>query len=432
MLCFYRRMSKKHLYIILFAIAILGLSVVQYQYFRIGLNLAGVQFNEKMGEAVEEIEKELKGKNDLTFLVGSAITKNDSNFRLSLDSLQDASVYFLNDFLSRKLLQKGIKTDFGFVIYDKDSLQYLHSDEVAVKDDKLLKYPVALEGYLPDLVGKKLNLELHFENVNRYFLSQLNGLTIPSIIFLTIIILVIIWVYRSLNMQHNLIMTTNEFVNNLTHELKTPVFSIGVATKILEENGQKENQKIASIIRMQVDKLKNQIDKVLELGIIEGKKNFLDRKVIDVKPLLEDIIDNFGAIAALSNIDFRSQLTGDSFLVNGDLYHLENAINSLIENARKYSGNSPVIELLAYKSSKKLIIKVKDNGIGIEEHELKKIFEKYYRVSQGDLHAVKGYGLGLNYVKRIVHLHKGKIEVESIVNEGSTFILKIPLVENGR
>lgn len=425
-------MSKKHLYIILFVIAILGLSVVQYQYFRIGLNLAGVQFNEKMGEAIEDIKADLKGKNDLTFLVGSAITKNDSNFRLSLDSLQDASVYFFNDFLNKKLLQKGIKTDFSFVIYDTDSIQYLHSEEVDIEADNLLKYPVALEGYLPDMIGKKLNLELHFENVNRYFLSQLNGLTIPSILFLIIIILVILWVYRSLNMQHDLIMTTNEFVNNLTHELKTPVFSIGVATKILEEKGHKEDQKIAEIIRTQVEKLKNQIDKVLELGIIEGKKNFITKKMIDAKPMLDKIAEDYKLFGELIDIEFESDIEEDKFIVNADLYHLENAINSLLENARKYSNEKAKIEFFVHKSQKYLEISIRDDGIGIEESELKNIFEKYYRVSHGDLHAVKGYGLGLNYVKRIVHLHKGRIEVESTIDKGSTFKIKIPLVRNGK
>ena len=110
-------MGKNYVYIILFIVAILGLSVIQYQYFRIGLNLAGVQFNQKIGEAAEEINNELKGKNELTFLLGSVLSENDSNFRLSSDSLQDASVYFMNDFLKEKLLQEGIKADYSFTIY---------------------------------------------------------------------------------------------------------------------------------------------------------------------------------------------------------------------------------------------------------------------------------------------------------------------------
>ena len=420
-------MTKRYFYIGLFIVTIIGLSIVQYQYFRIGLNLAGIQFNEKMGLVIEDVKQELKGKNELTFLVGSAMSKNDLNFRLSLDSLRDASSYFMSNFLKEKLLQKGIKADFGFVIYDKDSIQYMQSSTVYKSDDMLLKFPIILEGYLPELLDKKLSLEIRFKNVNRYFLSQLNGLTIPSIVFIIIIIIVILWVYRAFYLQQNLIVISNEFLNNLTHELKTPVFSIGVATKILEEKGHEEDKKIAGIIRVQVEKLKNQIDKVLELGIIEGKKDFIVKKQVDVKPLLMNVIHDFGQIAELMNFEFSGDLEGDSYIVIGDLYHLENTINSLLENSKKYSKDSVQIRLRAYKTKKNLVIEIKDNGIGMAPAELKKIFQKYYRVSQGDLHDVKGYGLGLNYVKRIVHLHKGKVEVESTVNQGSIFTIKIPL-----
>jgi len=303
----------------------------------------------------------------------------------------------------------------------------MQSSTVYKSDDMLLKYPIILEGYLPELLDKKLSLEIRFKNVNRYFLSQLNGLTIPSIVFIIIIIIVILWVYRAFYLQQNLIVISNEFLNNLTHELKTPVFSIGVATKILEEKGHEEDKKIAGIIRVQVEKLKNQIDKVLELGIIEGKKDFIVKKQVDVKPLLMNVIHDFGQIAELMNFEFSGDLEGDSYIVIGDLYHLENTINSLLENSKKYSKDSVQIRLRAYKTKKNLVIEIKDNGIGMAPAELKKIFQKYYRVSQGDLHDVKGYGLGLNYVKRIVHLHKGKVEVESTVNQGSIFTIKIPL-----
>jgi len=157
-------MFKKYLYIILFIVAIIGLSYVQYQYFRIGLNLAGTQFNENMGAAAKDIKRELQGKNELTFLVGSAISKNDLSFRLSMDSIQDASIYFMDEFLQDKLLSHGIKTGYGFSLYQKDSAAYLSSKDSFTNEDKLLRYPIILEGYLPDLLGKRLTLELQFEN----------------------------------------------------------------------------------------------------------------------------------------------------------------------------------------------------------------------------------------------------------------------------
>jgi len=423
-------MIKKYLYIILFIVAIVGLSFVQYQYFRIGLNLAGVQFNQHMGEAVKDIKGGLNRRNELTILVGSVITKDDSRFNLSQDSVQDAAIYFLDEFLKEKLLQNGIKAAYSFRLFENDSIDLLGSKKVYKQDENILRYPVVLDGYLPVLLNDKIILELQFENVNRYFLSQLNGLTIPSIIFLVIIIVVIIWVYRSFYLQKNLITDTNEFINNLTHELKTPVFSIGLATKILKEKDHDDERELVNMIRKQVDRLKGQIEKVLELGIIEGKKGFIERKKVDFRPYISALITNFDQLSKIDKFNFTSELIGTSYRVLGDVYHLENAINSLLENARKYSKENGTIHLLAKIEPKYLVIEVRDNGIGIAPHELKRIFEKYYRVSHGDLHSVKGYGLGLNYVKRIVHLHKGKVEVNSVLNVGSTFIIKIPLVKD--
>lgn len=420
-------MNKKHVYITLFIIAILGLSFIQYQYFRIGLNLAGVQFNQKMGDAVKDIKQGLFQRNELTFLAASALREDTGNFNLSRDSLQDASVYFLQDFLQQKLVQNGIKTEFTFALYDADSTSILHSADTFDQDEKLLNYPILLDGYLPDVMKEKMVLSLQFKNVNRYFLSQINGLTIPSIVFLIIIIIVIIWVYRAFYVQNNLIVTTNEFINNLTHELKTPVFSIGVASKLLESKGHEDSKELILMIREQVGKLKLQIDKVLELGSIEEKKGFVKSVSIDMRLVLNEIVKNFKQQAVLSNFSFTSSIDEQPLELIGDAYHLENAISSLVENAIKYSGETIDIQLIAKKNKNVLEVEIIDKGVGIGMEDQKKIFDKYYRVSNGDLHNVKGHGLGLHYVKRIVHLHKGSIKLKSEPGKGATFTLLLPL-----
>jgi len=295
-----------------------------------------------------------------------------------------------------------------------------------------LRYPISLEGYLSDLVDKRLTLELQFKNLNKYFLSQLNGLTIPSILFLIAITFIIIWVLKSFYWQKQLITITNEFINNLTHELKTPVFSIGVASKILQERTIDDNKELVNLIRSQVEKLKIQIDKVLELASIESKKDLINKNIIDFKPVVLTIIKEFEQLAKMENIDFVSEVKGEEFFLNCEPYHLENAILSLLENAKKYSKGNIKIIFLVHKTNRKLIISVRDNGIGISDENKKKIFDKYYRVSSGDIHDVKGYGLGLNYVKRIVKLHKGKITVKSTPTQGSEFIISLPLISNAK
>ena len=423
-------MKIKKGYLIIFIISIIGLAIVQYQYLRLGLNLAKVQFDQKIGNSIGDIKEGLTGKNELTFLTGKAMTDDISYFKLSLDSVQDASRFFMNDFLKEKLLQNGIKSDFSYVIYSKDSTDYLKSPRFVNNEGSMLKYPFKLEGYLPELLDKSLVLELRFKDINKYFLSQLNGLTIPSLIFIIAIIIIVFWVLKSFYWQRNLNTITNEFINNLTHELKTPVFSIGIATKILEEKANPDTKEILGIIRNQVDKLKTQIDKVLELASIEGKQSVLKKTKLDFKPVILKIANEFEQLSNLENIDFSSKITGEDYNLFCEPNHLENAINTILENARKYSDKNPIISMFTYIHKRNLIIKIEDNGIGILEEDQKKIFDKFYRAPSGDLHNVKGYGLGLNYVQRVLKSHKGKVAVKSHIGKGSIFSLSIPLLNN--
>ncbi len=421
-------MSRKYFYISLFIVSIIGLSIVQYQYFRIGLNLAGRQFNENMGEAITSIKEGLGKRNELTYLMATVLTDEESNFNLGLDSLQDATVYFINDYLKSELLEQGIKAKFSYELRTRDSAIFLKSDLQFEEGEDLLFYPIGLKGYLVDQTQKELILEIRFKNLNRYLLSQLNGLTIPSMIFMGVIVFILVWVFRAFYLQKNLITHTNEYINNLTHELKTPVFSLGIATKILEEKVSGEGANVVAMMRSQLEKLKMQIDKVLELAIIEGKKNVIENQVFDILPVLEEVGSEFGSLVALEGGGFTMDLKGEELCVKGDQYHLQNSVNSLLENARKYSGDNLNVVLLAYRERNYIKIKVIDKGVGIAEDSQKKIFDKYYRVPKGDRHDVKGYGLGLHYVKRIVTLHKGKIRVESQIGEGSTFTISLPAV----
>jgi two-component system phosphate regulon sensor histidine kinase PhoR len=405
--------------------------VVQYQYLKIGLNLAKVQFNKNMGTASRTIKNDLTEENELTFLIGKSISKDDSYFNLSLDSVQSATGHFLNDFLKDRLAVNGIAAEFSYQLFSRDSTDYLTSPIVFKKDDKLNTYPIELEGYLPALRGKSLVLELQFKDINTYFLFQLNGLTIPSLIFILAIIMVVIWVLRSFYWQGKLITTTNEFINNLTHELKTPVFAIGLATKILEEDLDEKHKPIVAIVRQQIERLKVHIDKVLELGSMENNKKVLVFKDVDFRPNLQRLCEEFQTLVSLESLQFSYELENGEYPVHVAASHLENAIINLLENAKKYSED-PNIQLKAFFAGKCLMVSVKDNGIGLDKKDQQRIFNKYYRVTQGNLHTVKGYGLGLHYVKHVVDSHKGHIKVDSVVGIGTTISLLIPLKKNGK
>ena len=419
----------RNIYIILFSIAVIGLFIVQYQYLKIGLNLAKVQFNKNIVAASQVIKSDLSTENELTFLIGKSITKDGTYFAVSLDSVQDASSHFLNDFLKDRLAAKGITTNFSYQIISKDSTYYLHSPKVFDAKEKINTYPIELEGYLSRLVDKRLVLELQFNDINSYFLSQLNGLTIPSLIFMLTIIIVVVWVLKSFYWQRKIIVTTNEFINNLTHELKTPVFSIGLATKLLEKDSTEQQEPIIVLIRQQIDRLKNHIDKVLELGSLESSRSVFNLKRVDFSQNLQRICEEFGMLSKLEEAIFNYELPNQELFIKAESSHLENAINNLLDNAKKYSKN-PEIKLVAEVKQKKLLITIIDKGEGISKKDKARIFQKYYRVTEGDLYKVKGYGLGLSYVKKVIKNHNGKIYLESELGKGTKITIAIPLINS--
>jgi two-component system phosphate regulon sensor histidine kinase PhoR len=389
--------------------------------------LANVRFNQNIGRTVKAIQSDLSVENKLTFLLGKAITNDDSYFSTDLDSVRNASSFFLNDFLEFKMLENGVKTDFSYKLFVENTSLHIYSSNFNDQEIKLKRYPIPLEGYLPDLVGKKVTLELQFNKINEYFLFQLNGLTIPSLIFLLAIILVVIWVLRSFYWQQSIIATTNDFINNLTHELKTPIFSIGLATKILEQKENDENKTYLKIIRNQIDRLKEHVEKVLQLASLDKNNVNLNLTTINFYPHLKQLCEEFTVISKLEKVYFNYDIKDEIISIKCEPLHLTNAINNLLDNAKKYSSGNPDISLVSEIKNKEFYITVKDKGIGIEKKEQQNIFKKHFRVSQGDLYTVKGYGIGLSYVKKIIKLHKGKIKLESKINDGTKIIIKLPI-----
>lgn len=424
-------LTKRNIYLLVFVVSVIGLLVVQYQYLRVGLGLARVQFSEKIDAARKNITQELSKVNSLTYTLGNVIQKDTSEVRIGLDSLEKTAQYYLNDYIAYQLGVSGIDAPFTFSLYSRDSTVYLTSIKPHLKDGKSLTYPIQVEGYLPELLKKQMVLELGFEDLNNYFLSQLKGLTIPGFLFLLAIIVVLIWVLRSFYWQRSIITTTNDFINNLTHELKTPVFSIGLASKILEEDIPEQKKPIVELIRRETERLKQHIDKVLELASLESGKKLMQFEIIDFKPELERICQDFSLIAKSENIEFEYQLEDGNYTIKAEKFHLENVIANLLENAKKYA-DEPVVRLRAQLKNRRLLIAISDNGPGIAKSDLKRIFRKYYRVKNGDVHKVKGYGLGLAYVQKIIRMHRGTISVDSELGKGTTFTISLKLINDGQ
>lgn len=226
----------------------------------------------------------------------------------------------------------------------------------------------------------------------------------------------------------------NDFINNMTHEFKTPISTISVTSELLmnpmvAESAEKIS-KYASVIYAENIRLKNQVERVLQVAMLDKGEDKLLFKSVDIHELITTITKNQHIQILERNGKLTLQLEAENHMIDADDHHLSNIFSNLIDNAVKYSKNEVDITISTYSNNKGIFIKFGDKGIGIKEEDQKYIFKKFYRVHTGDIHDVKGFGLGLYYVKTLVEAHKGSISLTSELGKGSVFNVFLPLSQN--
>ncbi len=272
-----------------------------------------------------------------------------------------------------------------------------------------------------------------------YFPSSIGGaesmppIIITSILLVFVILTIFVVTVYVILRQKKLSEMKNDFINNMTHELKTPISTISLASQMLRDSSVTKNvndySQISGIIDVESKRLANHVEKVLEMAVIDRDGAKLKFEPININDLIEQIITNISIKVKEHNGSINYNLNAEHSTVIGDETHLSNMIINLVDNAIKYSKEKPTIEVETANTNNKVVIRIKDEGIGITKENQKRIFEKFYRVHTGNVHDVKGFGLGLSYVKKIVSQHKGQITVKSETGKGSEFKISIPYIE---
>jgi two-component system phosphate regulon sensor histidine kinase PhoR len=222
----------------------------------------------------------------------------------------------------------------------------------------------------------------------------------------------------------------NDFISNMTHEFKTPISTISLASEVLNDNtvskSPEQIKKYVNMIKDENKRLSVLVDNILQSSILDKEEFKLNNNVINIHHIIEQAIANIKLQVDDKKGEISTSLSAINAEINGDEIHLTNIIFNLIDNALKYSNEYPIIKIETTNTTKGIIIKVKDNGIGIKPENLKRIFNTMFRVNTGNIHNVKGFGLGLSYVKTVVEKHNGSINAESEINIGSVFTIYIP------
>jgi signal transduction histidine kinase len=266
--------------------------------------------------------------------------------------------------------------------------------------------------------------------IRTYILKEITPQVAFSI-FLTLLTSVSFAVmYISMKSQQRLMVLKNDFISNITHELKTPITTVGVAIEALKNFKGIDNPKLTSeyldIAQNELNRLSLLTDKILKTAVFENKGIDYIPEQIEFDNLVEKVISSMKPVMDKQNAKVTYEKEGDSFTIPGSEVHLTGVIYNLLDNALKYSPNNPEINITVKEKSESIVLSVNDHGIGIPVEFKKKVFEKFFRVPTGDVHNIKGYGLGLSYVKSVIKSHKGKIIVESEPEKGSNFIVTLP------
>ena len=266
----------------------------------------------------------------------------------------------------------------------------------------------------------------------RNYIAQRSALVILfSVLLCVIIIVAFVITVSTVFKQKKLSEIKTDFINNMTHEFKTPLATISLAVDALGyekvQNNKDQVVYYAGIIKEENARMHRQVEKILTAAQIDASNLEISSQPLDVHEIIQRVANNITLMVEEKQGKLVQKLHAKTSVLQADEVHFENIINNLLDNAVKYSNSPLHIEIETKSTARMLTISIKDNGIGMSQDTIRQIFEKFYRAHTGNLHNVKGFGLGLNYVKNVVIAHKGKIDVESTPGKGSTFILQFPL-----
>lgn len=337
---------------------------------------------------------------------------------------------FLDQTLKTEFHYNGIDIPYHFVVTTSSGREVYRCADY---DDHGADVAYTVSLFRNDPVQKMGMLKVHFPDMGKFIYGSI-WYILPSLLFTIILFVTFVVTLVLVFRQKKLTEVKNDFINNMTHEFKTPISTISLAAQMLgDETVNKSPQmfkRLSTTIIDETKRLRFQVEKVLQLSMYENQKANLKMREVNAKELISGVVHTFALKVEKNGGKIITDLSAEDPVVLVDDMHFTNVMFNLMDNAVKYRHKNLALELkiCTWNENKKLCISIQDNGIGIKKDDLKKIFEKFYRVHTGNLHDVKGFGLGLAYVKKIITDHKGSIHAESEIGIGTKFVIKIPLL----
>ena len=283
-----------------------------------------------------------------------------------------------------------------------------------------------------DIFAGQQDLVVYFPDQKMFLFQQTAALFVASFLLMTIVVFGFVYAVGTIFRQQRFASSLTSFINNMTHEFKTPISTISLAAEAMSSSvdvaDQKRLTRYTQIIRDENSRMREQVEKILQMSVLERGEYELNLDEVDVHETIRTAIANIALQVEKRGGQIISDLSASVAKIKADALHLANIIHNLLDNANKYTPQSPQITVSTRSDTQGIRIQVADNGIGLRSEDQKRIFEKYFRVSTGNVHDVKGFGLGLSYVRMMVEAHGGRVEVRSEINRGATFEVFLPFI----
>lgn len=408
------KINRINIVILLGLIAIIGILVAQLLWTKQAFTIEERKFSQKAHIALFEVAKKLYQGNNQILLTDSPVKKISNDYYI-VNIENDFEPDVLEFYLKSEFKKIGIITDFEYAMYNCQSDEMVYGNYISQNDNssrnKTINFP------------KHKNLiyyfAVRFPNETNYLFDSLQFWVF---LFIALIIILLVYVYSifTILQQKKYSELQRDFINNMTHEFKTPLSSILIASNYLLQQKEISNDdklyKYTNIIIKQSNNLNKHIEKILNLAKADNAPLELNKKSINILPIIEDVIENIQLKYEFSTISVISE--NNSYLINADEFHFTNLVYNLIDNAIKYSENKPIISIKISENKDTVKLQFIDNGIGISVKNLPFIYDKFYRIESQKSNEVNGFGLGLYYVKKICDLHHWKIIAKNNTIEG--------------
>lgn len=416
--------------------------VFNYEFTNLPPNVAfGENFFAEAGEVNEGLEQELVEKQSQIDQLEDQVRWYSRKYQLVTSVMDDLlspgrklSHRFnpkqLDSLLKMELYDKGIHIDYDYGVIAPRLQQFVVLKDPK-KQDALEKSELKASLFPNDITGNRAFLVLDFPGKSQYLLEKIWLTMVSSGVLVLIIVLCFGYSIRTILRQKKLSLMKNDFINNMTHEFKTPIATVSLAAEALQDKEiSKAPNMLSRYIKMIQDenvRLGTQVERVLQIAAIEKQDFSLVKEELNIHEMILSLVDNMKIQVESKGGRITTILNAAICEIKGDETHISNCIMNLLDNANKYSPDSPNILVRTESTANSLLISVQDHGIGMNKETQRHVFEKFYRLPTGNRHDVKGFGLGLSYVKNMVEAHEGTVEVESTPGKGSKFTITLPL-----